>query len=223
MMRQWIDPVLRGAGFTGSALTWCLRSSGGDFAVVNLQRSRWNTADEVSFEVNLAVVPEPWWRFRARHVLDKAPKTPREHDGLLRRRHHPERRYAGWSHPRLGRQGWVVQDAASADVCATVLSDELVTVVLPELVTLNDRGALIAGIAAGIPDWHLSLPRKVAIAFLMVDEGASPQIREAINIVRSLRDGQVEARNALLDWLTHAQQPATTNVPRSIPDASPQP
>ena len=48
---------------------------------------------------------------------------------------------------------------------------------------------------------------------LMADEGASPQIAEAINIVRSLRDGQGEARNALLDWLTHAQQPTTTNVP----------
>jgi hypothetical protein len=77
MVRQQVGPVLRAAGFTGSAPTWRLRSGRGDFAVVNLAGSRWNTADEVRFDVNLALVPQPWWQFSTRFLLDKAPRTSR--------------------------------------------------------------------------------------------------------------------------------------------------
>ncbi|GAB3834609.1 hypothetical protein GCM10027610_030550 [Dactylosporangium cerinum] len=217
MLRDSIGPVLRDAGFTGTAPTWCLRSGRGDFAVVNLARSRWNTADEVRFDVNLALVPQPWWQFSTRFLLDKAPKTPRFHDGLFDKQSHPERRYAGWQHPVLGREGWVVRDAASADVCVEVLREELTTVVIPELVALQHRGTLIATLRAEAQDWGVAfwhgLPRKVAITLVMLDEGPGPELAEAINIVRSLPADRIKARDALLDLLIRTQTQTSTNTP----------
>jgi hypothetical protein len=205
MLRDSAGPVLRGAGFTGTAPTWCLTSDRGDFAVVNFERSPWNTADEVRFDVNLALVPQPWWQFCTRYLLDRAPKTPHFHDGLFDKRCHPERRYAGWQHPVLGRDGWAVREAASADVCADVLRDELTTVVIPELVGLQHRETLIATLRAGAEDWGVAawhrLPRKVAITLLMLDDGPDAEIAEAINIVRSLPADRITARDALLDLL----------------------
>ncbi|MEV4134140.1 DUF4304 domain-containing protein [Dactylosporangium sp. NPDC049742] len=213
MLRDSVGPTLRGAGFTGTAPTWCLRSGRGDVAVVNLARSRWNTADEVRFDVNLALVPQPWWQFSTRFLLDKAPKTPGFHDGLFDKQCHPERRHAGWLHPVLGRDGWVVRDAASADVCVDVLREELTTVVIPELVALQQRETLIATLRAEAQDWRVAvwhgLPRKVAITMPMLDEGPSPEIAEAINIVRSLPADRIKARDALLDLLI-------TNSPPSV-------
>ncbi|GAA3209473.1 hypothetical protein GCM10010532_033220 [Dactylosporangium siamense] len=217
MLRESVGPVLREAGFTGTAPTWRLLSGRGDFAVVQLASSRWNTADEVRFEVNLALVPQPWWRFSTRFLLDRAPRTPRFHDGLFDKQCHPERRCAGRRHPVLGRDGWVVRDAASADVCAEVLRAELTTVVIPELVALQHRGTLIATLRAEAQDWGVAvwhrLPRKVAIALLMLDEGPGPELAEAINIVRSLPADRVAARDALLDLLIRAQTQASTIIP----------
>ncbi|WP_433046524.1 DUF4304 domain-containing protein [Dactylosporangium sp. CS-033363] len=211
MLRSRVGPLLRNAGFTGTAPTWCLRSALGDYAVVNFARSRWNTADEVRFDVNLGLAPRAWWSFSTRFLLDRAPKTPRVHDGLFDKRCHPERRYPDWRHPVLGRDGWVVRDAASAEVCAEVLCDELTSVVIPELLALQDRATLIATLRAEADDWGVAawyrLPRKVAVALVMVDDGPSPDIAEAIHIVRSLPAGRFEARDALLDVLIHAQTP----------------
>ncbi|WP_433205861.1 DUF4304 domain-containing protein [Dactylosporangium sp. CS-047395] len=208
LLRARITPVLRTAGFTGTAPTWRLRSALGDYAVLNLARSRWNTADEVRFDVNLALVPQAWWALSTRFSPDRAPGP---HDGLFDKRCHPERRYPGRRHPVLGRDGWVVRDAASAEVCAEVLCDELTAVVIPELLALQDRSTLIATIRAEADDWGVAvwhrLPRKVAIALLLLDEGPSPDLAEAINILRSLPAGRIEDRDALLDLLIRAQVP----------------
>jgi hypothetical protein len=217
MLRESVGPVLRDAGFTGTAPTWCLLSSSGDFAVVNLAASRWNTADEVRFDVNLALVPQPWWQFSTRFLLDRAPRTPRFHDGLFDKQCRPERRYAGWQHPVLGRDGWTIRDAASADVCAGVLRDELTAVVIPELVALQHRETLVAALRTEAQDWGVAvwhgLPRKVAIALLMLDEGPGPELTEAINIVRSLPADRITARDALLDLLVSAQTQTFTSSP----------
>jgi hypothetical protein len=212
MARDRVGPLLRAAGFTGTAPTWCLRSDAGDFGLVHLQRSRWNTADEVAFDVVVAVVPEPWWRFRTRHVLERPAKTPTVHDALLRLELLPARRYPGWDHPVLRRDGWVVRDHASADRCAAVLAAELTTAVVPELIRMRDREALIATLRDKRSDWQVPssnrTPRKVAIACLVADDGPGPALAEAINIIRSLPDGGggIEAHTALLDWLTRAQR-----------------
>jgi hypothetical protein len=210
MLRDGVGPVLRDAGFTGTAPTWRLLSGRGDFAVVNLERWRWNTADEVRFDVNLALVPQSWWQFSTRFLLDSAPKTPGFHDALLDKQCFPERRYPDRLHPVLGRDGWTVRDASSADACLGVLREELTTVVIPELRSLQHRETLIATLRAEAQDWRIALwhnlPRKVAMAFLMLDQGPRAEIAEAINIVRSLPAGRITARGALLELLVQAQE-----------------
>jgi hypothetical protein len=111
-----IAPRLRAAGFRGPAGDWNLTASNGDVAIVNLQKSRWNTGDKVGFAVNLAIVPVPWFEWvRKQYGLSSTAK-PREYHGLWRDRLRPADGLSGDG------QFWVVRDERSAAACA---EDEL--------------------------------------------------------------------------------------------------
>ena len=56
MLREHIRPLLRAEGFQGSTTTWRRQSERGDWAIVNLQRSRQAGPDGIWFTINLAVV-----------------------------------------------------------------------------------------------------------------------------------------------------------------------
>jgi hypothetical protein len=57
MVTTHVRPLMKVAGFTASAPTWRLTAPSGSIGVVNLQKSRWGDGDDLSFYVNLAIVP----------------------------------------------------------------------------------------------------------------------------------------------------------------------
>jgi Domain of unknown function (DUF4304) len=170
MLRQHAHPPLRAAGYTRAAATWRRQSPHGDIAVVNMQKSRWDIGDEVTFYVNLAIVPASWWQF-IREEWGKTTAAPRESHGLLRRRLDVPA-----DHPTLGRTGWQVRDAASADVCGHALRDQLHHVAIPELAALLNREYLLDFIHAGAAGWWVAQPPNLAMAYVIADQGTSPKL-----------------------------------------------
>ena len=120
-----ITAQLRAAGFRGTAGNWNLTAANGDMAIVNLQKSRWNTADEVGFGVNLAIVPVPWFEWMQKQYRLSLTAKPREHHGLWRDRLRPA--------DGLSRDGqfWVVRDDRDAAACAEDVTTQLETAGIP--------------------------------------------------------------------------------------------
>lgn len=87
-LRDIVAPAARAAGSKGSGSTWRTANSQGDWAVVNVQSSSWNTAECARCVINLAVAPAPWldWIRERRGSL---PKSVSESLGLYRDRLHP--------------------------------------------------------------------------------------------------------------------------------------
>ncbi|WP_416393792.1 MULTISPECIES: DUF4304 domain-containing protein [unclassified Curtobacterium] len=59
-LRDVLGPALRAHGYRGTSPTWRKYSAGGDVAVINVQSSAFNSADEGACVVNLGVAPVPW-------------------------------------------------------------------------------------------------------------------------------------------------------------------
>lgn len=59
-LRDVLGPTLRAHGYRGTSPTWRKCSADGDVAVVNVQSSAFNTADEGACVLNLGVAPAPW-------------------------------------------------------------------------------------------------------------------------------------------------------------------
>jgi hypothetical protein len=93
-LRDIVGPAARAAGFRGSGSTWRSANSQGDWAVVNVQSSPWNTAEHVSCVINLAVAPAPWLDWQ-RELLGGLPKSVSEPLGLYRDRLYPAGTPAG--------------------------------------------------------------------------------------------------------------------------------
>jgi len=81
-----LAPALRQDGFTGSGSTWVRGAPNRDRAVVNLQSSQFSTADEVRCNMNLALIPAPWWEWLQAFHLERSYRTPKHQHGMWRRR-----------------------------------------------------------------------------------------------------------------------------------------
>jgi hypothetical protein len=136
LLRDQVGPALRRCGFAGSNGRWTLRDPvSGDLAIVQAQGSKGNTADEVMFFVNLAVVPLPWWRYTV--DLYAHPGEPKEYHGVWRKRVErpgPE---------AVGRDEWRFTDATSAHAVGARVADLLTTTGVPLLRRYLDRSALL--------------------------------------------------------------------------------
>jgi hypothetical protein len=142
MSARQVAPMLRSKGFRGSTGTWTRTSADGDCAIVNLQKSKWNTAYEVAFTVNLSLVPKPWFEWQQNEYGLGASAKPREEHGLWRERLKPS---AG-----LSEDGhfWLIRDAASASACGADVTAQLESTGLPRLTRLLDRDTLLGAIRA---------------------------------------------------------------------------
>ncbi len=61
LLRDQVGPLLRAEGFGGSGQSWRLEHPSGNAALIQVQRSRWNTTDSVQFTINLAVASKVVW------------------------------------------------------------------------------------------------------------------------------------------------------------------
>ena len=191
-----ITPRLRAAGFRGTAGNWTLKASNGDMAIVNLQKSRWNTADEVGFTVNLAIVPAPWFEWMQKQNRLSPTAKPREYHGLWRDRLRPA---DGQS--RDG-QFWVVRDERSATACAENVMTQLETAGIPRLLHLLDRKALTEAIKAG--DFgYIKMSPLIPLAVMLSDEGPGLELEETLRRLESNLPGWAEwkLRDDFVSWV----------------------
>lgn len=178
MSNEQVAPMLRSEQFAGSRGTWSKRSAHGDWAIVNLQKSRWNTSDRVAFTVNLSVVPEPWFAWQAKQYGFASTKKPREENGLWRDRLHPS---AGLSEDG---QFWVVSDAATALACGEDVIGQLQNFGIPHLLKLLDREALMDAIRA--EDFgYMKMSRLIPLVVMLSESGPSEELDQAISSLES--------------------------------------
>jgi hypothetical protein len=193
VLKQRVHPVLRGGGFKRSGTTWRLESPQHDFAVVNVQISRWNVGDEVNFYINLAIVPAMWWQFISQR-WHRTRAAPLESDGLLRRRLDPPD-----GAPAQPEGAWHIRDTRTASECARILSEHLQNVVVPELSSSLDRQRLPMLIREGGSGWWLTQHRHLALAFVIAGDGSSPDLATALD---AFDDSPHEPRDAAMAaWL----------------------
>lgn len=173
-----VVPLLRANAFKGTSPTWVRTNDRGDAAVVNVQQSPWNTREEVSFYVNLAVVPEPWRAWMAAKESKPVGRTVKEYDGLWRARLDPT--------PVVGGPpgSWRVTDASTAAAAARDVSRRLLDAGLPALERSMDRttmlDALRDGTLNGIYRAGWESYRGKALVVLLADSGPSPELDSAI-------------------------------------------
>lgn len=143
-LKNIVGPFLRSEGFRGSAPVWRLKTDQGDFAIVDVQRSKWSTLDQVECTINLAVVPGPWWDWQ-RHwrkgiSVVEGSDRPSEGHGLYRSRLHPTGAAGGadtW---------WRIRNASDASSAADDMVDQLGANGLPALRLMLDRDSMVAAL-----------------------------------------------------------------------------
>jgi len=140
---------------------------------VNLQKSKWNTADEVEFTINLALMPKPWFEWHQMQYRLPESSKPRVHDGLWWDRLSPN--------PELSMDGefWRIIDRATAETCAADAVDRLDRVGIPRLLELLDRDSLMRAIRVGDFGFDKGSP-SMPLAILLSDSGPGPELEEAI-------------------------------------------
>jgi hypothetical protein len=198
MVKQYVSPLFRRAGFKGTCPTWRQWSPQGDCVLVNLQRPRETTAREVWFYVNLSVVPLPYWEFwRGKLSPGKPLAMPSAADGMLRRRVDPPNDL----HSRLR---WSVSNEHSAEYCAHVLTGRL-NVAVPELQGLLDRERLITFLRSGHRDWRVTPNPTLALGFLAADEGLKEDLNAALASLAQTPSSSpfYETSKELTAWLQH--------------------
>jgi hypothetical protein len=169
-----VGAYLRTTGFRGSSGSWTLTNALGDAGVVNLQRSRWNTSDNVAFIVNLAIVPKPWFDWTRDAIIGRRPSAPKESDGLWWQR----LQRAMTSSDSESERWWEVTDEASAERCRVDLERQLADYGVPRLRELLDREQLLREIREGTTKPRIDVD--VAIAILLSDAGASSELDRAM-------------------------------------------
>jgi hypothetical protein len=195
VLRDRVGPALRQWGFAGTAPTWNLKTDRGDMAIVNVQRSNFSPPGQVWFTVNLAIIPEPYWRWQQRASLSRTPKTPKEENGLWRERLRPNspavtarERFEPW---------WAVSDVSSATAAADDVVEGLRERAIPELTRLTDRREMLALVRG--PGFNF-----IPLAVLLSDEGPSNELDSLLEQMASTGDENVRDVYAqAIAWCRH--------------------
>lgn len=177
-LRDIVGPAARAAGFKGSGFTWRSANSQGDWAVVNVQSSRWSTAESVRCVINLAVAPAPWLDW-LRESLGSLPKSVTESLGLWRDRLHPAGTPAGDD------RWWQISSDSDAHAAAADMIVQLADHGWPVLTRLLNRQALLDSIRSGDLGFrkaeHLVMLFARAEAALIAEDGPSARLDELLH------------------------------------------
>ncbi|MDQ1526823.1 MAG: hypothetical protein QOG18_1436 [Microbacteriaceae bacterium] len=186
-LRDRLGPVLRTAGFKGSAPTWVLTSSTGDRAVVNVQSSDSFSKEEALFTVNLAVVPRAWWRWESNKLGKSETRALREYDGLWRERLRARKQHA------LGRHDWwSVTDESSAHRAVDDVVAQIENEGAAQLQALLEPGAMLAAARTGRLG-VATFDTRGAIAVLLTENGASEELLALLDELETLEDARLRS------------------------------
>jgi len=177
-LRDIVGPAARAAGFKGSGSAWRSANSQGDWAVVNVQSSRWSTAESVRCVINLAVAPAPWLDW-LRESLGSLPKSVTESLGLWRDRLHPAGTPAGTD------RWWQISSDSDARAAAADMVIQLADHGWPALTRLLNRQTLLNSIRSGdLGFWkaeHFDVLFAQAEAALIAEDGPSARLDELLD------------------------------------------
>jgi hypothetical protein len=205
LLRDHLRPLLRAEGFAGSgASTWRRRSERGDWAIVNLQRSRQagrslpTGQDGVWFTINLAVVSNPWWEWVTAYYEDHYVERERRRSTL------PDAAAGYWrtrlnapAHLSVGYPNWwTVHDGESAHACGRDVTARLTGTGIPEVLRHLPRDAQLTAARTGRFDGTGNWGERAALAVLLADDGPSPELDRLLAVLERERGYE-----RLIDWL----------------------
>lgn len=176
-LRDVIGPAARAHGFQGSAPNWRKVSDRGDWAIVNVQSSRYSSAESLRCVVNLSLAPEPWlaWTVATRGPL---PKQLPESYGMYRKRLLPTVTPSGvdgW---------WEVNHPDEAPGVVADIARQLGETGWPTLERLLDRQSMLDQVRAGdlgfVQREHHGVLVAWAHALLVSDHGPSDELDEQL-------------------------------------------
>lgn len=181
-LQERVSPVARENGFKGSAPNWRRVTPLGDWAIVNIQSSSWNTPERGRCVVNISVAPEPWLRWQAARLPRGLPKAIPESLGLYRDRLHPRGTPTGldgW---------WEITDSTSALAAADDIVDQLGRAGWATLDRLLNRSEMLAQVRAGSLGFmkraHFEVVFAMAEALLLMDDQASQALEDQLALAR---------------------------------------
>jgi Domain of unknown function (DUF4304) len=187
VLRERFGPVLQSAGFKGSAPTWTLTNATGDRAIVNVQSSDSSSKSTLTFIVNTAVVPLTWWRWTNYQLGKSESRSPKEYDGLWRKRAHARHQQAS------GRpEWWSVTDLASAERAVDDVVQQMDDGVIAGLQRLLEPGAVLEVARSGQLG-AAKFDARGAIAVLLTGSGPSDELQRLLNELESLEDARLRA------------------------------
>ena len=182
-LRTVVGPALRREGFAGSGSTWRKRSERGDLAIINVQKSEYGSANDVASYVNLAILPEPIWRFKVETGRANEVPQPGAHLGFWRMRLDPP---VEFDYIR----SWKFGDGGDASSFGAVLAEKLVDDAVPLLTELLDREVLLdrlRGNASHFDGGHCNYPGDAARVILLSADGRSAALDEALATIEPER------------------------------------
>nr|WSX54223.1 DUF4304 domain-containing protein [Streptomyces sp. NBC_00974] len=180
LVKQYVAPVMKAAGFKKSGRAFRLTTSNGDQAILGFARHYVDPAAAV-FEVGYRIVPAPYWDWITRHyACGEAPSPSAFGSAVLAGRVIPPTHAAHAPDSTISfRARWALGEDNSlsyGEAMATVLRDETV----PQMVHLLDRSNLLQECR------HPALPvvRLVPLArveiFLRVDDAPDTEIESLL-------------------------------------------
>lgn len=183
LVAEYVDPILAAAGFRKRGMVWNRKCSG-VVHVLDIQLSQWNTAEEVSFTINLGVWIEAVWRA----CYDKSPPawiTPTK----------------CWPALRIGQlldgkdKWWSVNSSRATAAVGAELRDVVANTCLPFLDRLDSCAAVLAA-AEEDPRLRRHAQERLYHAILKHLVGLRDEARTALN------DLVAETRNAAWrEWM----------------------
>jgi hypothetical protein len=194
MLRTYVMPVLREAGFSKRGRTYRFTAANGDQAEVDIEAFALR-GGRVRFAVSYGVGPSPLtgWLLRIEDP-DELPDRPYTmwRDSLSvpgRNARQPAARDAAGDLLPHDEFAFAADDPAEEAACGTSVAELLQTTVVPVLMRMLDRATLLATIQdPATPPGQLGASDRLAPLMLLADEGPSHNLDEGLRPIEAEGD-----------------------------------
>jgi hypothetical protein len=199
-IRHTVGESAKKWNFRGGPFSWKRKNDLDDWALANIQASKWNTSDDLQYIIEVGVLPLPWMEFRAwQREHDKLP-NPNIADALFRYRLQPSDTGDNLE------QWWSVSNADEALTVAEDMTNQLETLGWPVIASLLDRTTLIKQVQTG--DFGNIFRKKSPAsiseinALLLSDYGLSDELDTLLaELSRLTRPDMKERQEQVAKWI----------------------